>query len=469
MLTYFPKYFTSKAITLYLIVLVFCNLIFFKNALSMMWWVFGLVEVIGFFYFANQFTRQWGKFSTKKFGKQLFKTALVIRLVWMVFSYFFYTYMTGQPFEFDAGDALGYHESAMWVSSCISGDGLKPFFDSLDGRFSDMGYSLYLGWQYWFTGNSIFIARLLKVLYGAYTCVLIYKLTVRNFGEETGRMAAIFCMLMPNLILYSGLHTKEVEMVLLTVAFMERSDWMFRNKNFNFAEIAPPILLAGSLFFFRTVLGATAIFALFTTLLFTSTKVLGMGKRMILIVWVLITVGYFVGSRLSTEVEQVWKAREENQATSMEWRSVRENGNKYAKYATGAVFAPIIFIIPFPTIVDTPGQENQKIINGGNYVKNILAFFVIFGMIWIVKEGKWREYITMGAFTIGYLLVISMSAFAQSERFHQPALPFLMVFAAFGISKVTNTQKKYFTWYMAFVFIAIVAWSWFKLAGRGMT
>ena len=469
MLTYFPKYFTSKAITLYLIVLVFCNLIFFKNALSMMWWVFGLVEVIGFFYFANQFTRQWGQFSTKKFVKQLFKTALIIRLVWMIFSYFFYTYMTGQPFEFDAGDALGYHDEAMWVHQLINEGNLQAFFTYLDGRFSDMGYTFYLGWQYWITGDSIFIERLLKVLYGAYTCVLVYKLTVRNFGEETGRMAAIFCMLMPNLILYTGLHTKEVEMVLLTVAFMERSDWMFRNKQFNFAEIAPPIVLAGSLFFFRTVLGATAIFALFTTLLFTSTKVLGMGKRVILIVWVLLTVGYFVGSRLSTEVEQVWKAREANQAASMEWRSTRDNGNKFAKYATGAVFAPIIFIIPFPTIIETPGQENQKIINGGNFVKNILAFFVIFAMIWIFKEGKWREYITMGAFTIGYLMIIAMSSFAQSERFHQPALPFLLVFAAFGISKVTTTQKKYFTWYMAFIFIAIVAWSWFKLAGRGMT
>ena len=435
----------------------------------MMWWVFGLVEVIGFFYFANQFTRQWGQFSTKKFVKQLFKTALIIRLVWMIFSYFFYTYMTGQPFEFDAGDALGYHDEAMWVHQLINEGNLQAFFTYLDGRFSDMGYTFYLGWQYWITGDSIFIERLLKVLYGAYTCVLVYKLTVRNFGEETGRMAAIFCMLMPNLILYTGLHTKEVEMVLLTVAFMERSDWMFRNKQFNFAEIAPPIVLAGSLFFFRTVLGATAIFALFTTLLFTSTKVLGMGKRVILIVWVLLTVGYFVGSRLSTEVEQVWKAREANQAASMEWRSTRDNGNKFAKYATGAVFAPIIFIIPFPTIIETPGQENQKIINGGNFVKNILAFFVIFAMIWIFKEGKWREYITMGAFTIGYLMIIAMSSFAQSERFHQPALPFLMVFAAFGISKVTNTQKKYFTWYMAFIFIAIVAWSWFKLAGRGMT
>ena len=434
-----------------------------------MWWVFGLVEVIGFFYFANQFTRQWGKFSTKKFVKQLFKTAFVIRLVWMVFSYFFYTYMTGKPFEFDSGDATGYHEEGKWVHELINTGNLQAFFSYLNGRFSDMGYTFYLGWQYWITGDSIIIERLLKVLYGAYTCVLIYKLAVRNFGEETGRMAAIFCMLMPNLILYTGLHTKEAEMVLLTVAFMERSDWMFRNKNFNFAEIAPPILLAGSLFFLRTVLGATAIFALFTTLLFTSTKVLGMGKRVILIVWVLLTVGYLVGSRLSAEVEDVWKAREANQQTSMEWRSTRENGNKFAKYATGAIFAPIIFVIPFPTIIETPGQENQKIINGGNYVKNILAFFVIFALIWIVKEGQWREYITMGAFTIGYLLVVANSSFAQSERFHQPALPFLMVFAAYGISKVTNTQKKYFTWYMAFIFVAIAVWSWFKLAGRGMT
>lgn len=469
MLSYFPKYFTSKAITLYLGALVVCNVIFFKNALSPLWWVFGIVEVIGFFYFANLLTKQWGNSSSKKFAKQLFQTALIIRLSWMIFSYFFYTYMTGQPFEFDAGDAFGYHEEAIWVHELINAGNLQTFFSYLDGRFSDMGYTFYLGWQYWITGDSIIIARLLKVLYGAYTCVLIYKLTVRNFGEETGRIAAIFCMLMPNLILYTGLHTKEVEMVLLTVAFMERSDWMFRNKKFNLVEIAPPILLAGSLFFFRTVLGATAIFALFTTLLFTSTKVLGMGKRLILAVWVLLTVAYFVGGKISNEVEQVWKAREATQQASMDWRTVQENGNKFAKYATGAVFAPIIFIIPFPTIIETPLQQNQKIINGGNYVKNIMAFFVIFALYWIIKEGKWREYITLSAFTIGYLLIIANSSFAQSERFHQPALPFLLVFAAFGISKMTNKEKKYFRWYTIFIFLAIVVWSWFKLAGRGMT
>jgi len=465
MLNYFPKYFTSRAIRLYIIALLVCNIIFLNHILSFSWWVFGLVEVIGFFYFSNQLTLNWQRYSPRLFTKKLFQTALIIRLVWVLFSYLFYTIMTGKPFEFGAGDALFYHSAAIELSIT----GLANIKHVLTGMgFSDSGYIVYLSMIYSVVGNVILIPRLIKVLLGAYTCVLIYKLATRNFGEEVGRMSAIFCMLMPNLVYYCGFHLKEVEMVFLTVASIERADAMFRNKKFNFAEIAPPLLLAGSLFFFRTVLGAAVIFAMFTTVIFSSTKVLGMGKRTVLAVWMMATLAFFVGGTISTEFEAVWKARETNQKTSMEWRSTRVNGNKFAKYATGAIFAPIIFIIPFPTIVETPEQQNQKLINGGNYVKNILAFFVIFALFWVAKEGKWREYLTIGSFTIGYLLVIAMSAFAQSERFHQPALPFLLVFAAIGISKITNKEKKYFTWYMAFIFVAIVAWSWFKLAGRGM-
>ena len=322
--------------------------------------------------------------------------------------------------------------------------------------------------MYYLTDSSIIIVRLLKALISAYTCVLIYKLAIRNFGEQVGRMAAIFCMLMPNMIYYTGLHLKEVEMVFLTVFFVERADMMLRNKKFNFAEIAPPMVFAASLFFLRTVLGAAALFALFSALMFSSTRVVGYGKRIVLMVWILGAVGYFVGGSLSNEVEQVWNARENNQKQSMDWRTIRKNGNKFSKYATTAVFAPLIFVIPFPTIVDTPDQENMQLINGGNFVNNIMAFFCIFGLLWIVKNNKWRDYTLIGSFTIGYLIVIAMSAFAQSERFHQPAMPFLLIFAAFGISKVTNKSKIYFTWYMVFIFAAIVSWSWFKLAGRGL-
>ena len=468
MLNYFPKYFTSKAIFLYLGVLVLCNIIFFSHALPLIWWAFGIVEVISFFYFSNQVTRSWEKYSEKRFLKKLFQTALFIRLGWVVFSYFFYNYMTGTPFEFDAGDSTGYHDEATWLADMIHNGNILPYFKYINGRFSDMGYPFYLGWQYSITDKSILIARLLKALYSAFTCVLIYKLAKRNFGDGVGRMAAIFCMLMPNLILYTGLHVKETEMLLLTVAFVERADAMFRSKNFNLIEIAPPVVLACLLFFFRTVLGVTAFLAMFTTLLFTSTKILGFGKRIILIVWTLAVVGYFIGGTISTEVESVWASRDKNQETSMKMRASEVNGNTYAKYATGLAFAPVIFVIPFPTIVETPLQQNQKIINGGNYVKNIMAFFTIFALFWVIKNKKWRDYILIGSFTIGYLIVISLSAFGQAERFHLPALPFELIMAAYGISLMTNKDKKYFKWWMIFIFVAIVAWSYIKLAGRGL-
>ena len=468
MLNYLPKYYSSKAISLYIGALVLCNVLFFNRMLSPMFWVFGLVEVIGFFYFSNQLTRKWANFSEKKYAKKLFQSALIIRAIWVVFSYFFYTAMTGQPFEWVVGDAIGYHGTGEWIVSLLQEGKLQLFFDGIKGNYSDMGYSLYLGLLYSITGKSIFIARILKAIYGAYTCVLIYQLAKRNFGENTGRMAGIFCMLMPNLILYTGLHLKEVEMLFLTVAFMERTDKLLRGKKITFSTLVLPVLLAGSLFLFRTVLGATAIFALFSTLILTTDKVMGMGKRMLLIIWVLGAAGYFVGGKIANEVEEVWVARSQNQQASLDFRTTREGGNKLAKYAGGAVFAPMIFVIPFPTVVDTPNQQNQQLINGGNYVKNIMAFFALFALFLIIKTKRWREHLLIGSFTIGYLIVIAMSAFAQSERFHQPALPFILILSAYGVSEITKKTKKYFSWWMVLIFMAIVGWSWFKLAGRGL-
>jgi hypothetical protein len=439
-----------------------------NRILNPLWWFFGILEVVSFFYFANKLTRKWSSFSEKKFNRKLFQTALILRVVWVLISYLFYSNMTGQPFEFDAADSFGYHTEGMWITDLIQSGQLNVWLHTMEGRFSDMGYTFYLGLEYILSGKSIIVERLLKALYGAFTCILIYRLAKRNFGEGTARMAAIFCMIMPNLILYTGIHTKEVEMVLLTVAFMERADFLLRSKNLNFVTLAPTLLLASSLFFFRTVLGATALFALFTALMFSTEHVLNMGKRLILVVWVLGTVAYFAGSGVANEIEATWKARDQNQLASMTMRATEVNGNKYAKKLGGAIFAPIILVIPFPTIIETPKQENQKLINGGNYVKNVMAFFVIFAIFMVIKEDKWREYLLLGSFTIGYSLVLALSAFAHSERFHQPTLPFELILAAVGISLVTNKTKKYYNWWMVFLFVAIIVWSWFKLAGRDM-
>lgn len=465
MLNYFPKYFSNRAIILYLSALAVVSVVFFSKMLPFIWWLFGLTEVLGFFYFSNLLTQKWGNITPATFTRKIFRTSLIIRISWVIFSYFFYILMTGKPFEFSAADSLLYQRIADNLAETGFGNYENVFF-GMD--VSDRGYGTYLGTLYMIVGNGVIIPRFIKAILGSLMCILVYKLAKRNFGEEVGRMAAIFCMLMPNMIYYSAIHLKEAEMVFLAIWFVERADHLVRNHKYTFLTIMPTLLIASSLFFFRTILGVTALFALMTTLMFSSSRVMSWGKRVVTTIWVVVTITYFIGGRIAGEIEETWQARKGNQELSMQWRAEREGGNKLAKYASSAVFVPLIFVIPFPTMVNTPNQENQQLLHGGNYIKNILAFFVIFAIYYVLRNKLWKDYLLLGSFTIGYLILIALSAFAQSERFHQPALPFLLILAAFGVSKITNANKKLFQWYMAFIFVAIIAWSWFKLAGRGL-
>jgi uncharacterized membrane protein AbrB (regulator of aidB expression) len=132
----------------------------------------------------------------------------------------------------------------------------------------------------------------------------------------------------------------------------------------------------------------------------------------------------------------------------------------------------MIFTLPFPTMAKPyEGQDVQQFLNGGNYVKNIISAFTILAMVTLLMSGKWREHMLPLSFMLGYLVVLAFSTFAQSERFHQPAMPFELMFAAYGLS-IAVTQKKYkrwFTYWCALMFVACIVWNWFKLAGRGLS
>jgi len=468
MLKYLPNYFSNRAMLLFVVSIITVNLIFSTYALKTMWWFFGVIEVSGFFFFANYLSKIWLNIHPKLFTRNVFITALILRVIWVFFSYVFFQFMTGQAFEFQVGDALYYHQVADNVSRYSGSNSVyaevTTYFIS---GMSDTGYSFYLVYLYKIFGSGLIIPRLIKALLLAYICVLIYKLGKRNFGEAAGRMGAIFCMLMPNLIYYSGLHLKEAEMVFLTVWFIERADMLFKNKKYTFSTITPVFLIAISLFFFRTVLAITAVFAVFTTLLFSSERVLNIGKRIILAIWITLTVIFFVGGKMLNDFTELWAERKTNQSTSLNWQATKKGGNKFAKYAGGAVFGPLIFTLPFPSLVETPNQEGMRIIAGGNFVKDILAFFTIYALFWILKEKKWRDYLLIGSFMLGYLAIIALSAFAQSERFHLPALPFLLLFAGFGVSLSTNKTKMYFNWWIVLIFAILITWNLFKLAGRG--
>lgn len=470
MIQYFPKYFTQSAISVYIVALVMVTMLFFHHSMSWMWMAFGLIEVMGFFYFSNKLSKEWQRYSERTFEKKIFRTSLIIRIIYVLFSYLFYYLMTGEPFEFASADAKAYHITADWYKSWFILQGrFTELFEYINGQYSDLGYPFYLSFLYIPTLSNILIPRLIKAVLSAYMSVLIYRLASRNFGENVGRIAAVFAMLMPHFIYYCGLHLKETEMIFLSVWFLERVDFLLRTKRFSFKNIILPLLLVGSLFFFRTVLGVAALFAVVTAVLFSDSRIIHKQKRLFMMLWTILAIGAFLGGTIAQEVEAVWqKSGTEAQAANMEWRTKRDGGNEFAKYAGATVFAPLIFTIPFPTLIHIDTQENQMMVNGNNYVKNILSFFIIYAFYRIIKEKRLRQNPLLSSFLVTYLAILALSHFAHSERFHLPTLPISIIFAAYGISIFVNKHKKYYSVWLAFIFLAIMGWSWFKLAGRGL-
>ena len=228
-----------------------------------------------------------------------------------------------------------------------------------------------------------------------------------------------------------------------------------------------PILLAVSLFTFRTILGAAAVFAFATAVVFTTNKVIGRTKRIMFIVWGVLGATLLVGGTISNEAEGLWEQRDLNQDAKRSAQTL--NGNKWAKYATGTVMAPMMFVMPFPTMVDVDEQYNQQMLSGGNYVRNFLGGFVLialFSSIFITKN--WRNLSLIGSFVIAYLGIVSTSGFANSERFLLPGLPVLLIMAAYGLTQLNSKSYHYVKLWYWIVPVMAFAWAYFKLGSRGI-
>lgn len=471
-LTYFPSNYAFQAMLAYLAALLVISIRFSAYSMLWYWWAFGIIGVLGFFYGSSNLTKKWAIFSPKMFKKQLFWTAFAIRVLMVLFLYWFFTKLSDTPpFMFHAADAEAYHETATWMTNCIKEGHPEVFFNYLfaGGGVSDAGYPLYLGTIYLLTGNSILVARLIKAIWSALICVLIYKLASRNFGESVGRMAGIFVLLEPHFIIYSGLHLKETEMIFLLVLFLERADNLLRSRSFRIGSILPVFLLSISLFFFRTVLGVSAVFAFIMALLLSSQKVANLGKRWLVLIVFVLGAGFFVGGRIMSEIETVWEGRHANQESRY---GVIKNRQSLAKYATKTVMAPMIFTIPFPTMVETPNQEVHRMHHAGNVVKNVMSLFCILALILLLFDKSptgWRNNVLLGAFLIAYLLILVQSAFAHADRFHLPAYVIELLFAAYGVSQMHRIKyKQLYTYWCVAMFVAWVAWAWIKLSGRGL-
>ena len=466
MLSFLPRQITTRAIIVYLLALVTISLAFSSHAMKFGFIVLGCFWVIGFFLAVQYCTTQWRRRPETQFAWNLFGIALVLRLLWVVFSYYYYTEVTGTPFEYQAVDSLGYHLDAEW----LAGSPWSATWNYLFGgykEYSDSGYYLFLSVIYRIFGSGIIIPRIFNALLSSWACVLVYRMSSRTFGEETGRMAGIMMAFMPNLIIYCGYHLKETVMLFLEVASLERIDYLIRSPRFSFRDIILPILLAASLFLFRTVLFAAVIFAFVSTILISSAPAMKKaGKRIALVGWGVLALAVFSGGTIATEIEGYWEMKEENVQNKRLQQTLR--GNQWAKYATGTVMAPMAFALPFATMVDVDQQYGQQGKSGGNYIRNFMSFFALLAIYEAVRRKKWRDFVLIGSFVIAYIGVVSLSGFSSSERFLLPGLPGLIMMWAYGVSALSEKSYRLLTPWCFIVFLMEFGWAFFKLGSRGI-
>lgn len=467
MLTYFPRSFSVRAIICYVVTLVLVSAFFMRFVLPFQFMLFGLVFVIMFFTYSNKLSMSWRKLKPARFSKKLFITALIIRIVYVVFIYFYYIEMTGLPHMYYPGDEIFYEYMGTLIKNGeYSLSNYNQALKYFRVAFSDSGYCWWLAIENAILGTHPLPYRIVKCILDAYSCVLMYKLAKRNFGEYTGRMAAIFCMLIPNKWYYCGLTLKETEMAFMAILFVERADAALHSKQITIKSLALPFVIVLAMFTFRTALAAVMVAALVAALIFSSGKQLELWKKIvytsIFAVWMFMTVGV----EMIQETQKLWDNRTENQSVGYEWRS---RTNSFAQYATASVFAPLIFTIPFPTLVNIQGQENQMLMNGANFIKNVLSGLTILALFLLLIRGDWRKHVLPLAVMCGYLVVLVFSNFAHSERFHFPALAFELMFAAYGVSQLTNKHKRWFVIWLIGITIANFGWAYIKLAGRGFS
>lgn len=467
MIPFFPKQITQKAFVTYLVSLTIVSLAFMRYSMQVGYMTLGVVFVGGFLLFTQVFCKEGDDVVTWKFVGYLFMSAFLLRLVWVIASYYYYTAVTGIPFEVDTADALAYHKEAEWLASEPWITTWIYYFGPDAHGVSDVGYPFYLSVIYRIFGPVIIIPRILKAIYGAWTCVLLYRLAARTFGEPVGRMAGVMCALMPNLIIYCGYHLKEVEMIFLCVAFLERTDYLFRSKWFQFWNILPPILLMASLFFLRTLLGVVAVLTLATGIIIFKSPAMRKGGRRMTIVFLGMACLFVVGNGpVRTEIGGYWEKFNTN--VTKKRQAQTDAGILWAKYATGSVMAPMAVALPFATMVDVDNQVAQQTKHGGNYIRNFMAFFVLLGIYEAFRQKKWRDFALIGAFVISYLGVVSMSGFSNSERYLLPGLPGLIMIWAYGISELREKTFRLLTPWCVIVVLMEVSWAVFKLGSRGL-
>lgn len=462
------NYFLKRASVVYGISLVFVGIVYYDYFMPWYWVLMGILEVVLFYALSTYWEKDWASSSPQQFEKKLFGFTLLFRLFWIFGYYAFTTSVWNTPWEQPIGsfmDSVGYFEEAVWLRELIRQGDISPYMEYLN---SDSGYAIFLALWNFLTHDSILLSRLPNAFFDTWTVILTYRIARRNFGEKPARLAALFTLLIPMMSFYSAVTMKESLMVMLSTWALDKGDLLIRERNFKSKTFLVFIITTFLVAFFRTALSWVIILTFVCGILLSSEKLLKKSKRVVyLTVLILGGITLFGGTIIEQSEDLVEQL--ESTGANFDYRANRKGGNKLVANLSKGVLAPLALTIPFPTMVAIEGQNIQQLQNGGFYLKNILSFFSIFAIFILLKNKKWRDSVMPLAFLAGYLMVLAMSSFLHSGRFHHPVIPIEMTLGAYGICSIRNRKDaQLFDCFLMLEFLIILLWNGFKLKGRGL-
>lgn len=462
------KHINLIGIGLYLLALIVISLAFREHALQWKWMLWGIGEVLFFFLLTTVFYPRWKGDDTKRFKWKVFLVAFVIRGLYAFLVAYYYYYETGKAFEYNAADSIWYHPTAVYLSRCVRQGYVSYIFKYLNAYtmgWSDQGYVLWLTLVYTIFGRNLLTPRLFKALMSAYLCIVVYKLGTRTFGERTGRLAAVMMVFTPILIQLCGVHTKEMEMIFLSIFTLERMDYLIRSKKYTVWNIICPILLTGLTFGFRTIIGMCLIFAFLVFVVLSSKDLVPKKGKIITLVATVVVFLAFLLSPVGREMRIINALKFKD--LNYQMKHYDSLGMKHGELAQGWIMAPGAFVLPLAPMVEESPDHN-KMIHGSTYVKNFLAFFAMLAIVIAFRQKKWRDFSLIGAYELSYLAIIMFSFAANSERYHEPAVPLIVLMSAYAMTHLRRKDLKLFYIYCGLLFVALVVWNWLKLSARGL-
>lgn len=470
---YFPRNISESSIKIYFGSLIAVSLVFMNYVMPWYSWIMGCVEVLVFFHLGRSLPTKYDFYSEKHFEKRLFWNVVVVYILWSLFYYAFTMIVWDTHWEqppWCSLDSAGYFATGKWLADCIRDGDITPWFNWAfggDAGVSDLGYPIVLAILDLLSWDSIIFTRIANAFFAAWMIVLLYRLAKRNFGDKVARLSAIFTFLLPPLIFWTATTMKEAVMTMFTVWYLERLDFVFRKPKLLLRDYAEIILFASFLMWFRTALFAVAILTFVVAIVITDKKVISTGRKIVLGLFLGLCMLVVFSKEASQLVGELLINREQAKG-NLEFRANREGGNSFAKYLSAGAMAPLVFTIPFPTMVDIYGQPTQALLNGGWYVKNIMSFFVLYALLVLWRTGEWKQHIIVLAYLLGYMAALALSSYIHAGRFHYPILPFDMMMAAYGVMHFKKKHFKYFNMFLLIEFATIIFWNWFKLKGRGL-